>query len=469
MTVSPDFRSQISALLPADEAAALLHAIESTPPSVSVRLNAAKCLSLPPAAARVPWCSRGFYLDERVPFTFDPLLHAGAYYVQDASSMLLQLIVQRLVTSPVRYLDLCAAPGGKTTAALDALPVGSLMVTNEIMPDRARVLLENVVKWGSPACVVTSDSSERLGSLSGFFDVVAADVPCSGEGMFRKDEEAVAQWSPRLVEQCSERQREIIDNIWPALRPGGLLIYSTCTYNRSENEAMVEYVISCHGAESVPLSLPGEWNILPGIGTSAHCSRFMPHRTRGEGLFVAVLRKAGDAPHSPAVAKKAKPAKGKGASKPAVAVPAEARQWLADSCFSLTADAAGTVAAIPTAHEAEVALLRSTVRVLHAGVGIATLKGRDAVPAHSLALSTALSPEAFPRCEVDYATAIAYLRGESITLPTAPRGFVLITHRDLPIGFAKNLGTRANNLYPREWRIKSTHLPATPPAIIPRP
>ena len=179
MTVSPDFRSQISALLPAEEAEALLHAIQSTPPSVAIRLNAAKCRSLP-TAAQVPWCSRGFYLDERVPFTFDPLLHAGAYYVQDASSMILQLIVERLVSSPVRYLDLCAAPGGKTTAALDALPGGSLMVANEIMPDRARILLENVAKWGNTQCVVTSDSSDRFAALSGFFDVIAADVPCSG-------------------------------------------------------------------------------------------------------------------------------------------------------------------------------------------------------------------------------------------------------------------------------------------------
>ena len=200
MTLSTEFTSQILQLLPQVEAEKLFHAIENTEPSVAIRLNAAKCNPADAAQVpceRVPWCRRGFYLSERQPFTFDPLLHAGAYYVQDASSMILQHIVEQLVTEPVRYLDLCAAPGGKTTAAIDALPHGSLMVTNEIMPDRARVLLENVVKWGNPDCVVTSDSSDRFGSLSHFFDVIAADVPCSGEGMFRKDAEAMAQWSPR--------------------------------------------------------------------------------------------------------------------------------------------------------------------------------------------------------------------------------------------------------------------------------
>ncbi|MGN1245092.1 MAG: rRNA cytosine-C5-methyltransferase, partial [Muribaculaceae bacterium] len=423
---------------------------------------------------RVPWCSHGFYLDERQPFTFDPLLHAGAYYVQDASSMIIEHIVGQLVTSPVRYLDLCAAPGGKTTAAINALPEGSLMVTNEIMPDRARVLLENVVKWGNPNCVVTSDSSDRLGTLTHFFDVVAADVPCSGEGMFRKDAEAVAQWTPRLVEQCAERQREIIGNIWHALRPGGIFIYSTCTYNRTEDEAMVEHIMAEYGAESIDMHFPEEWRVHPAIGTDAHCYRFMPHRTRGEGLFVAVLRKPGDEPHAEATAsgKKGnqggkKKLKGNQGKASVAAIPAEAQKWLCGD-FILTADAEGSITATPQAFAGEIAMLRSAVRVLHAGVEVATIKGHDAVPAQSLALSTALNGEAFARVELDYPTAIAYLRGESITLThnAIPRGIVAVSYRGMVLGFVKNLGNRANNLYPREWRIKSTHAPATPPQIL---
>ena len=489
MTLSTEFTSQILQLLPQVEAEKLFHAIENTEPSVAIRLNAAKCNPADAAQVpgeRVPWCRRGFYLSERQPFTFDPLLHAGAYYVQDASSMILQHIVEQLVTEPVRYLDLCAAPGGKTTAAIDALPHGSLMVTNEIMPDRARVLLENVVKWGNPDCVVTSDSSDRFGSLSHFFDVIAADVPCSGEGMFRKDAEAMAQWSPRLVEQCAERQREIIDNIWQALRPGGLFIYSTCTYNRAEDEAMVEYIMAEYSAESIDLHFPEEWLVHPGIGTKAHCYRFMPHRTRGEGLFVAVLRKPGNEPHAQVAASGKKGIKdmgGKGkqgkklpkanfsakAGKNAsINVPAEAHSWL-DGDFVLTSDAIGTVSAIPAEFSGEIAALRSAVRVLHAGVEVATLKGRDAVPSQSLALSTVLNRKAFAMAELDYATAIAYLRGESITLPDAslPRGIVAVSYRGMVLGFVKNLGNRANNLYPREWRIKSTHIPSAAPKILP--
>lgn len=467
MTLSPDFKSQISAILPHDEAEALFHAIESTEPSVAVRHNAAKAplagiysdKSDTTTIEPVPWCSRGFYLDERQPFTFDPLLHAGAYYVQDASSMILQHIVGCLVDAPVRYLDLCAAPGGKTTAAIDALPEGSLMITNEIMPDRARILLENVVKWGNPGCVVTSDSSGSFAALTGFFDVIAADVPCSGEGMFRKDAEAVSQWTPRLVEQCAVRQREIVGNAWQALRPGGIFIYSTCTYNRTEDEEMVEYMVAEYGAESISLNFPHEWHILPGIATKAHCYRFMPHHTRGEGLFVAVLRKPGNAPHANAAPKRAK-----SSSRTAV-VPKEVKDWLVGD-FTFSADDKGFIGALPSAHINEIALICSKVRVLSAGVPVATLKGRDVVPAHPLALSVALNRGSFPCCEADYATAIAYLRGESITLTDAPKGYVAITYRGLPLGFVKNLGNRANNLYPREWRIKSTHIPAIPPQII---
>ncbi len=473
MTLSPDFKAQILAILPPDEAESLFHTIETTEPSVSVRLNTAK-VPLPgttsgnsPKAIMepVPWCSRGFYLDGRQPFTFDPLLHAGAYYVQDASSMIVQHIVAQLVDSPVRYLDLCAAPGGKTTAALDALPEGSLMVTNEIMPDRARILLENVVKWGNAACVVTSDSSDRFATLSGFFDVVAADVPCSGEGMFRKDAEAVAQWTPRLVAQCAERQREIVGNAWQALRPGGIFIYSTCTYNRSENEAMVEHLISEYDAESIDLCFPDEWLVRNRIGTDAHCYRFMPHRTRGEGLFVAVLRKPGNAPH--AAIQPSKPGKkGKSACKEPQ-LPKAVGTWV-NGDYAVSTAESGSVIALPASHSSEIAMLRSKVRVLHAGVEIATIKGHDAVPAQSLALSTALNADAFPVAELDYATAIAYLRGESITLTdsSVPRGFAIVAYRGLPLGFVKNLGNRANNLYPKEWRIKSTHIPDTPPQII---
>ena len=214
-------------------------------PSVSVRFNRAKGFGPAPSADTVSWCPQGIYLPERPAFTFHPPLHQGAYYVQDASSMFLWHVLSRLTADgrPVRYLDACAAPGGKTTVALDVLPQGSVVVANEYDGRRAGILRENLTKWGAPLHVVTSGDTARFSAYPSAFDIIAADVPCSGEGMMRKDPEAVSQWSPALVEQCVERQREIIANLWPALAPGGYMVYSTCTFNREENELMVSRLI----------------------------------------------------------------------------------------------------------------------------------------------------------------------------------------------------------------------------------
>ena len=286
------FRQQMLALLP-DEADALLQALQ-TEPSVAVRVNRRK--AMPPATDNpVAWCRSGIYLDARRQFTFDPLLHSGCYYVQDASSMFISHVLSQVVgNSPVAYLDLCAAPGGKTTAAIDALPDGSLVVANEIDSRRAQILRENVVKWGYPHCVVTNSDASRLGKLHEAFDIVAADMPCSGEGMMRKDDEAVAQWTPALVEQCAARQREIASDIWQALKPGGIFIYSTCTFNRAENEDMVDFLVRSLGAEPVDIVSDPSWGIHKGVDTPYPCFRFMPHLTRGEGLFMAVVRKNGE-------------------------------------------------------------------------------------------------------------------------------------------------------------------------------
>lgn len=459
MELHKDFIDEIRKLLP-DECDELLKALGESDASVSIRTNSRKCATEPSCLKRVDWCERGYYLDKRQPFTFDPLFQTGTYYVQDASSMILQHIVSLLVSEPVRYLDLCAAPGGKTTAALDAMPEGSLLVSNEIMGNRAQILKENVIKWGNPDCVVTNNDSASIGKLTHYFDVIAADVPCSGEGMFRKDEEAVAQWSPALVRQCADRQREIIDNIWRALRPGGLLIYSTCTFNRTEDEDMVQYIMSEYGVESIDLKLPNEWHIHSGIDTSAHCYRFLPHLTRGEGLFVAVLRKSNDEPIQQISLRR----KGKSAGKPAQ-TPKAVKQWVEGSfTFAPIGD---SIVATPAHLDDDIALLRSNLHVIHAGVEVASAKGKDYIPAQALLLSTAYCRSAFPACEVDYATAMAYMRGETIVLDgTAPRGIVALTYSGMPIGFAKNLGNRANNLYPKEWRIKSTHIPAIAPQIL---
>lgn len=457
------FIENIRQLFPGDEGEQLLSTIARTAAETSVRVNAAKTAMRPAAAERVPWCSTGYYLQGHEPFTFDPIFHAGLYYVQDASSMIVDYIIRRLIDRPVRYLDLCAAPGGKTTAAVSALPHGSLMVCNEVVPQRAAILKENVMKWGIPGCVVASDDSSRFGRLTHFFDVVAADVPCSGEGMFRKDPVAVEQWSPALVAQCAERQRSIIDNVWDAIAPGGLLIYSTCTYNRDENEAMVEYIEAKYGATVVDLDLPLEWNVAPGVGKDG-CCRFLPHRTRGEGLFVCVLRKPGDDEARTVFADKRRTGTRSGV---AAKVPDAVRNWLTggsgEFAFSLNGD---TVVAVPQGLARDVEAVSRQVKVLSGGVEVGTVKGKDIVPSQSLALSTALNRGAFVTVEVGYSDAIAYLRGDAIMLGDAPRGIVLLQYQGVPIGFAKQLGNRANNLYPREWRIRSTYAPSNPPQVL---
>ena len=295
MKLHEEFIEQLRGLLPG-EWEALADSITTSEPSIAVRVNDARGGGAPEGCRPVPWCREGFYLTDRPAFTFDPDWHAGRYYVQDASSMFIAHAIRSLIHEPVRYLDLCAAPGGKTTAAIQALPQRSLVVANEIVPPRARVLADNIVRWGDPRCVVTSNAPAQYGKLTHFFDVIAADVPCSGEGMMRKDDEAVAQWSPALVEQCAQRQREILTDVWQALRPGGLLIYSTCTYNRQENELMANFIVNELGATSLELSVEPSWNIHPAIASECHCYRFMPHRVDGEGLFMAVFRKDGDAP-----------------------------------------------------------------------------------------------------------------------------------------------------------------------------
>ena len=459
MTLSADFIAQMRAILP-DEADALLAAITSTEPSVAIRVNPFKApADAASALRRVPWCDAGRYLAEREPFTFDVDFQSGRYYVQDASSMFIHHVLRHLVKEPVRYLDLCAAPGGKTTTAISALPQGSMVVANEIVNARARVLCENLQKWGAPRCVVTCNAPHHFGRLSHFFDVVAADVPCSGEGMMRKDEQARRQWSPALVKQCADLQRSIIADVWDALRPGGLLIYSTCTYNTLENEQMLAWMVHEYGAEPVAVPVPEQWHIHPAIEGNLPCYRFMPHRTEGEGLFMAVLRKP-EAPRKEVRLKKAKATKAK-----PLPVPKDVRFRLKDADhfdFSVVND---EVVALP-ADMAPIMPAFTDLNVMHMGVNVGAIKGKNCVPSHALALSSALNPAAFPTCEVDYLAAMAFLRGEALSLPQAPRGYVLLTYHSQPIGFVNNLGNRANNLYPKAWRVLSTHLPTVPPNIL---
>ncbi len=452
----------------ADSLIGLSEALSTTAPSVSVRVNAAKGVRLPDNAIKVPWSDSGFYLERREAFTFDPALHQGLYYPQDASSMIVGTIAGMLAgNSAVIYLDACAAPGGKTTAALSALPADSLVVANEYVPARAAVLAENIAKWGDGNVVVSRGDTAKFRKLKSFFDIIAADVPCSGEGMMRKDPEAVSQWSPALVHECAQRQREIIDNLWPALRPGGFLIYSTCTFNTDENEEMLAYLRDNYDAEPVELALDTRFpGIQRGIAVpDMPAYRFMPQHLRGEGLFVAVVRKPGGSAQQ--TSPKSRKTSRTDRRKPQAATE-KASAWLnSPDDYRLELAGNDSVRAIPSILASAIDTLGATLDIVSAGITVATIKGKDLIPTQQLALSTALAHDAFTCCDVDYATAIAYLRRDAVNLPDdTPRGFVLLTYAGHPLGFVKNLGNRANNLYPQPWRILSAHIPDSPPHVV---
>ena len=432
---------------------------------VSIRPNRMKC-DLPVEGEPIPWASSGMYLRNRPTFTFDPMFHAGCYYVQEASSMFVERVLREYVHEPVVMLDLCAAPGGKSTLCRSTLPEGSLLVANEVMRNRSQVLAENLIKWGHPEVVVTNNDPADFTELTHLFDVILTDVPCSGEGMFRKDQVAVEEWSLENVDICWQRQRRILTDIWPSLKPGGFLIYSTCTFNREEDEDNVAWIAKELGAEILPVPIEDSWGITGNlVGGEFPVYRFLPHKTKGEGFFLAVLRKQeGECEEtlsrfSKSPSRMDKKKKGTDNKQPLV-VPKEAKEWLASVSDYSLAMKDTQVVAFPKAYQDEYALLQQTLKVIHAGITLGEVKGKDLIPHHSLAMSTALASEAFPKAEVSYEQAITYLRKEGLVLEAdVPRGYVLLTYQGIPLGFVKNIGNRANNLYPQEWRIRSGYLP----------
>lgn len=423
------FIEQIKALLP-NEHEAFFKAMDEPSP-VSVRLN--NKVAITPTYPQVPHCQTGYYLPNRPVFTLDPWFHAGVYYVQEAGSMYLEQVVKKyhqITASPerseFRALDLCAAPGGKSTHLASLLGDDSLLISNEVMPQRAHILAENATKWGYGNMAVTNNRPADFGKLAGYFDLILTDVPCSGEGMFRKDEKAIEDWNPAYVLECAERQRSILTDVWPALKQDGLLIYSTCTFNKAENEDNIAWIAQELGAE---------------ILESRH---FYFHTDQSEGLFMAALRKTAPTTQM-RIKSKVTSQKSKVESLKSPLINSE--NW----CIKEEKD---LIYALPKAYEADFALLDKHLRWLKKGIGIATLKGKNQTPHIDLALSRHLNKDAFTAYDLDLTTALHYLKGESITLPDAPIGYLLLTFKGVPMGWGKNIGNRCNNLYPDAWRIR---------------
>lgn len=388
----------------------------------------------------VEWCEDGVYLPERPSFTHDPLFHSGTYYVQEAGSMFVGHIVKHLLKDldqDLTVLDLCAAPGGKSTDLLSVLPKSSLLVANEVIKSRSPILAENVAKWGYSNVVVTNNDPRDFSKLTSLFDIVVVDAPCSGEGMFRKDSEAIEQWSEDNVELCVARQKRILADVWPSLKEGGYLLYSTCTFNSHENDDNVEWIINELGAEIV--EIPSFESILR---TNMSGYQFAPGLTKSEGFFVAVLRKVSS--DGETIKFKSQ----KGSVKSDVSI-----NYLNDNyLYKLKGE---IVKAYPMDLYQRMINIESLLHSVHSGIAVATQKGKDFIPQADLALAIDFKRELFPEVELGKEDAIKFLSKENLLFRDAPLGFLLLTYLSQPLGFVKNLGNRSNNLHPMARRIRN--------------
>ncbi|MCD8296837.1 MAG: hypothetical protein LUC88_04620 [Prevotella sp.] len=460
-----DFVEYTKRIMDTDTWQALSEELTQEPP-VSIHLNPMKEFSANQkmnfCADRVAWCRDGYFLKVRPNFTFDPLLHAGLYYVQEASSMFLDLVLRQYVSNnAITMLDLCAAPGGKSIIARGILPENSLLICNEPIGIRAQILTENIQKFGNKDVIVTNNYPKDLRKSGMLFDIILTDVPCSGEGMFRKDEKAINEWSMRNVEKCKRLQQEIVTDAWQCLKPGGILIYSTCTFNTKENEENLQFIKNSLGAEILPVNIESDWNItgslLPDLNEPVY--RFLPGKTRGEGLSMAVLRKT-RSNNSDECQQKVKKTKKNVKDSYAKQEVFRDFKWLKSPENFDIVKKGDSFIAIPKTWRNVYEIAEQTFNVLSAGVKLGETKGKDIVPSHSLALSTSFDTTAFHQIALDYEQAISYLRKETIPIKgNTPTGYVIMTYKGHPLGFGKNVGNRINNLYPAEWRIRSTHIP----------
>jgi 16S rRNA C967 or C1407 C5-methylase (RsmB/RsmF family)/NOL1/NOP2/fmu family ribosome biogenesis protein len=399
----------------------------------------------------VPWSSNGWYLKERPSFTIDPLFHAGAYYVQEASSMFVEQALRQTVdlSVPIKILDLCAAPGGKSTLIQSLITADSLLVSNEVIKTRAGILTENITKWGAANTIVTNNDPKDFQRLENYFDVMVVDAPCSGSGLFRKDPMAIEEWSKNNVELCSQRQQRIIADILPALKPGGVLIYSTCSYSTDEDEAIADWLINDCQLSSVHLQLNADWNIVETISPlhQAYGYRFYPDQLRGEGFFIAVFRK----PAAAATEHNDKIPKSRSEKLPAKEIDI-LRPYLQNRDAFFYIKQKEEILAVPLYLQQELAIIQSALYIKKAGIKLGTIIREELIPDHELALSTLMNQQ-IPAVELELADALQYLRKQEIKIDAAKKGWALVTYRHLPMGWVKILPNRVNNYYPKEWRI----------------
>ena len=421
-----------------------------TEPAVSIRLNPAKpaeCFD----GETVGWCKWGKYLAERPQFTLDPLLHGGAYYVQEASSQFVAHLLENCDMEGRRVLDMCAAPGGKTTVYSTLVGRKGLVVANDVSHSRAMALADNVQRWGMGNVVVTCNEPAHIGAFTHWFDVVAVDAPCSGEGMFRKMDEARSEWTPSAPEVCAERQREILAEAWRVLRPGGTLIYSTCTFNPIEDEGVVEWLMSEYGdeLESVDrVAIGEEWGVVRSDIGVFQCFHFYPHKARGEGFFAAVARKCDGT-----VRRSMPKARRKLFSQCAKAEVKELSRWVDNASEHTFMMVGEDIYAYNSVMAESIVTLSENLSVVYSGVAMGRIFKQKLKPEHPLALYVGLNRNAVPVVDVSLEDALDYLRRNDIAAAQFDEGINVVGYNGVPIGFVKRIGARCNNMYPKDLRI----------------
>lgn len=414
----------------------------------SIRINPAKPGQLDTSSDQVLWCDTGYYLPERPIFTLDPLFHAGRYYVQEASSMFVAhaIKVLGLHERPLIALDLCAAPGGKSTLLNTYLHRDSLLIANELIKARATVLADNLIRWGHSNTIVSNNDPSAFRHLPGYIDLMLVDAPCSGSGMFRKDRQAINEWSEAVVQLCSERQRRILADSLPALREGGILLYSTCSYSIEENEHIADWLCETQGMEPLSLSIPGAWGIEQTRSDKHACPgyRFYPHKLRGEGFFLAAFRKASK--QSTFDRRKPKAEK---------TVTPTLRNWVSNADDFFTFTVGEDIHILPKDREADLHILQRMLYLRSAGTRVGRPAKGDLIPAHDLALSLVRHPD-IPVLALARDQALDYLRKGNLDPAINSqglKGWAIATYQHATLGWVKLLPNRINNYYPKEWRI----------------
>ncbi len=425
-----------------------------SPSRRSIRLHPHKW-NKPVSLTPVPWYNKGFWLTEEATVTYDPSFHAGAYYVQEASSMFLAQLLEKCIEGKeeLKVLDLCAAPGGKSTLICDVLNDQHLLVSNEVIKTRVSILDENLLKWGYNNVIVTHNDPADFERLGTFFDIIVVDAPCSGEGMFRKDPAAIQEWDTAHVDLCCSRQKRILSDSWKALKPGGILIYSTCTFNRKENEENMRWMQQEYQAEGLDLTIPAFEGVEAANENGIHSYRFYPHKVTGEGFFASVLRKPDNTEWLDHGGRREKWSKDRKA-KEKLSIPEITKTILTkeDTYVFLHKDEYRCFA---ETYKEALDHISQCLKIYRAGTPLGIIKGKDFLPDIAAALSIHLNKKLFSSIELNYDEAIKYLSKEEFSLTEDSSGWNIMCYQGLALGWIKAMPNRFNNYYPNEWRIRN--------------